>query len=428
MTTSPATRPYLNGPVDSSSGIGVNLFGGQSNTIDAVANITGTTGIKVDGGSTMLTSSSGSTTIAGTTALDIDSGRLVIGNGVISLNGNIADDGTLVINRSTGLTIAGAIFGAGSLEQNGTGTTILAGTNSYTGATTVNAGTLQVDGSLTSPITVQSGATLKGNGAIGDVNFNGGTLAPGASAGILSSRNVILSASTTYEVEIGGSSPGAGGYDQLKVTGAVVLGQATLSTLMLNGFDPAHGIQLMIVENDQSDAVVGTFAGLGEGSIFANGSATFRISYVGGDGNDVVLTALDSPAPARGDSAPPDEAAPPSDVSASDVEQEGREQAAASGEDATPGSGLINLDDANTLTLLDGNDRFEFHTDTAAGGTTLADFSGAEGDKMLSAFSPCASATSIDVNHLRISGGADVHEPVMVTSATTINSSDMLFA
>ena len=41
-----------------------------------------------------------------------------------------------------------------------------------------------------------------------------------------------------------------------------------------------------------ADAVSGTFAGLAEGASFAHGSSSYSISYVGGDGNDVVLTAL----------------------------------------------------------------------------------------------------------------------------------------
>ncbi|MEA2163511.1 MAG: hypothetical protein QOK37_1638 [Thermoanaerobaculia bacterium] len=48
-----------------------------------------------------------------------------------------------------------------------------------------------------------------------------------------------------------------------------------------------------IIDNDGTDPVAGTFAGLPEGAEFASGNGQFfRISYVGGDGNDVTLTAL----------------------------------------------------------------------------------------------------------------------------------------
>jgi hypothetical protein len=53
-----------------------------------------------------------------------------------------------------------------------------------------------------------------------------------------------------------------------------------------------------IINNDGADAVVGTFAGLAEGSLVTTGGHQFRISYVGGTGaNDVTLTLADAPPP-----------------------------------------------------------------------------------------------------------------------------------
>ena len=42
------------------------------------------------------------------------------------------------------MTFANAISGSGSLTQSGGGTVILTGTNTYSGATTITAGTLQL--------------------------------------------------------------------------------------------------------------------------------------------------------------------------------------------------------------------------------------------------------------------------------------------
>ncbi len=67
-------------------------------------------------------------------------------------------------NSST--TYNGALSGGGSLIKSGNGTLILGGTNTYTGTTTVGAGTLEVDGSSTSPTIVSGGATLAGDGLI----------------------------------------------------------------------------------------------------------------------------------------------------------------------------------------------------------------------------------------------------------------------
>src|SRR4029453_17016115 len=58
-------------------------------------------------------------------------------------------------------------------------------------------------------------------------------------------------------------------------------------------YDPAVGTKFLIIFNDGADAIVGTFKGLPEGSsLTTNGGKAFRISYHGGDGNDVVLTRI----------------------------------------------------------------------------------------------------------------------------------------
>jgi autotransporter-associated beta strand protein len=77
-------------------------------------------------------------------------------------------------------TLPGAT--GGSLVKVGTGTLTLAGINSYTGATNVNAGALIVDGSIASSIltSVNSGAALNGSGTVGFTSVNaGGFLVPG---------------------------------------------------------------------------------------------------------------------------------------------------------------------------------------------------------------------------------------------------------
>jgi hypothetical protein len=95
--------------------------------------------------------------------------------------------------------------------------------------------------------------------------------------------------------EIGGT--GAGQFDQLNVTGLVNLGTATtLNTSLYNGFVPKTGDSFTIINNDGTEAVSGTFSGLAEGATFTVGGAVFKISYVGGTGNDVVLSVQSAPA------------------------------------------------------------------------------------------------------------------------------------
>ena len=86
---------------------------------------------------------------------------------------------------------------------------------------------------------------------------------------------------------LNGTTAGTG-YDQINVTGKVNLAGATLDVNLT--FPPAIGSVFTLIQNDGTDAVVGTFAGLQDGGTLVLNAMTFQISYVGGTGNDVVLT------------------------------------------------------------------------------------------------------------------------------------------
>src|SRR5699024_9666635 len=90
----------------------------------------------------------------------IGSGKLQIGDGGKkgSIIGDVADDGTLIFNRSNNVTFNGAVDGTGSLIQAGKGVLTLTGTNTYTGGTAINSGTLRIgdggsNGSIAGDIT-----------------------------------------------------------------------------------------------------------------------------------------------------------------------------------------------------------------------------------------------------------------------------------
>jgi outer membrane autotransporter protein len=134
---------------------------------------------------------------------------LQLGNGGASgsIVANVVDNGVLSVNRSDTFTFGGAISGTGAFQQNGTGTTILTAANTYSGATTVNAGTLQAGATnvfaSSSAFTVANGATL------GLSNFNQtiGSLA-GAGAVTLGSATLTTgndNTSTTFSGVISGS-------------------------------------------------------------------------------------------------------------------------------------------------------------------------------------------------------------------------------
>src|SRR5262249_45602795 len=156
------------------------------------------------------------------------------------------------------------------------------------GTTYSDSGTLQVSGTIGNT-TVKNGGLLDGTGTIGALAVeSGGTLAPGNSPGTITTGNLDLQTGSTLAIEIQGGSPGVGGFDQVVVNGSVTLG-GTLSAL-ISGFTPVSGESFEIIDNDGSDLVNGTFANLAEGATFTQGGITYSISYIGGTGNDVILT------------------------------------------------------------------------------------------------------------------------------------------
>src|SRR5690606_27872319 len=112
-----------------------------------------------------------------TGSTNVNAGTLVLGNGgttgsIVSNLSNVAAGSLLGFNRSDEYSYGGTIQGAGSIEQLGNGLTVLTGANTYTGSTTVSAGSLWIDGdqsAATGLTTVHSGATLGGTGTIGGI-------------------------------------------------------------------------------------------------------------------------------------------------------------------------------------------------------------------------------------------------------------------
>jgi fibronectin-binding autotransporter adhesin len=229
-------------------------------------------------------------------------GQLTFGGGTLattatfSLNANrgiaFSSTGTIDVASSTTLGYGGIATGSGGFTKSNTGTLTLSGVNTYTGTMTISAGTVMVNGSQSSSSVSLNGGTLGGTGTVGAISStsSGGTASPGSGSGILNSGNVNLSSgSSSFSIELNGLTVGTG-YDQLNVTGTVNLTGATLSGGV--GFAPTVGTTFIIINNDGSDPVTGTFAGLPEGSAVVLSSQSFTISYVGGTGNDVVLTRI----------------------------------------------------------------------------------------------------------------------------------------
>ena len=212
------------------------------------------------------------------------------------------------------------VYSGGTLEVNGTYTqsSTSYATYVYSGGTVEVNGAFQNNGYayISGLLEVASGGTYSSNydtyvqssgTVIGEGTVNAGTASSGyqlrvqsgggidpgttSGPGVLATGAVFFeSTNSNFDVQLNGVTAGAE-YDQLQVTGSVQLdGNLNISL----GYTPAIGHSFTILENDGTDAIAGSFNGLGEGSLFAIGGDYFRISYQGGsDNNDVVLTVVE---------------------------------------------------------------------------------------------------------------------------------------
>lgn len=187
------------------------------------------------------------------------------------------------------VTIDGARSGNAVLRKAGTGTLVLAGATTHGGATSVDVGTLRLAAGLAGAATVADGATLAGNGQVagGTLVQSGGRLFPsaGIAAGaVIQTGATELASLAKLKLAI---TPAAS--DRIVAT-SLSIGGAALE--LEAGVPPTVGTVTTIAEVVGGAAVVGTFTGLPEGAMVYNDRAGLRISYRGGDGNDVTLTRM----------------------------------------------------------------------------------------------------------------------------------------
>ncbi|MHB1183770.1 MAG: YDG domain-containing protein [Desulfobulbia bacterium] len=217
---------------------GNNTYGGNTTinggtlSISADNNLGAAPGAPTPGS---LTLNGGTLQTTADVALDANRGIALSGNGIFDTD------------AGSDLTISGVIAGAGTLSKVGTGTLILTNSNTYTGATSINAGTLLIgnDSGL---------GTAPGTATPGHLTFNGGTLEmfnfPPLTVALNANRGIALMAgggeieigsgnTTTYAGIISGNgalNKGQGG--TLELSGAnSYTGQTTVSagTLQLTG-------------------------------------------------------------------------------------------------------------------------------------------------------------------------------------------------
>lgn len=179
--------------------------------------------------------------------------------------GSLKLNGDLTVAGQGDLIVAAGSAGFGSITKEGPGALILSGT--VEGAVSVNGGTLGGNGTFTNGIAL-----------------NSGTIAPGSSAGVLTTSVLTALSGTGFKFEIGSDlTPGAAApgvnFDQIVITGDTIdIGGAGL-TLVVSSALQANDV-LTLILNNGTDVDPGVFNGIANGSLInlANGYQV-QISY-----------------------------------------------------------------------------------------------------------------------------------------------------
>lgn len=182
-------------------------------------------------------------------ATTISAGTLQIGSGSTTGtlgSGNVTNNAALSFNRSDTWTVSNTISGSGTVSKIGAGTLTLSSSNSYSGATTISAGTLKIsaDNNL---------GTAPGSATAGHLTFSGGTLATTASftlhanRGIAFSSTGILDVASSTTLTYNGIAAGSGGLTKAS-TGILILGGA-------NSYSGATGISAGTLRHGAANVV-----------------------------------------------------------------------------------------------------------------------------------------------------------------------------
>lgn len=151
-------------------------------------------------------------------------------------------------------------------------------------------------------VDILEGGMLSGNATLNYILFVGGVVSPGNnSPGKITTDSLNFGDFGVYKVKILNKDH----HDQIVADLGVIIDGGSLDLTYLEGCVIKKGDTFTIIDNKSTSPVTGSLAGtegtfkdLPEGAEITAGGVTFKISYVGGDGNDIVLTAQnDSVAP-----------------------------------------------------------------------------------------------------------------------------------
>ena len=283
----------------------------RTNTVtqgtDFASTISGTGNlIQAGSGNLVLT---GANSYSGSTI--IQAGTLQIGNGGttggLGSANSITNNATLAFNRSDAFTFSTLISGTGGIRQAGSGTTILTANNTYTGATAISSGTLELapasgTNTLTGNVTGAGALVKSGAGTIilapamsanntfsGALSVNGGVLQIGnATTG--NNQTQRLTAVTSINVASGATLT-LGATSSLPDASPITLNGTlnTISTSQSNRLGPITMNGGTLTTNNAPSSIFQSY--ILNGNVTIGGSLASTINSAGSSNNGIHLAA-----------------------------------------------------------------------------------------------------------------------------------------
>ena len=243
-------------------------------------------------------------------ATSVSSGATLQGD-ALSLPNGIANDGLVrFVQQGEGL-YSGVISGAGDMEKTGNGTLTLVSSQTYTGATKVAEGTLVLLGNITSPTSIEPGATLHGIGTITGLVTNAGTIAPGTpnDIGTLTIQGNYIGNGGILQTQVGGT-PGAPVASVLRISGAgnTASGSTGITAIDRGGLgEPTTGDGILVVQAADGATTGATAFALADR--VAGGAYEYHLvrgASAGNQQNWYLTTYVEPPVPPEPEPVPPD--------------------------------------------------------------------------------------------------------------------------
>jgi fibronectin-binding autotransporter adhesin len=212
------------------------------------------------------------------------------GSAIFYVSGPVDLNGFTLTFETSSAILNGSLNGSGAvvIDHLADGA-YLPGTGSFSGSMTLS-GLMNFTGNLPSTHLTTHTAQVQAVGYLGDVDLHDTRLTISYALGIpgqftgadfLSTHNISIDGGTFVAV------PG----ERVIAAGSVTLSNVELSVMTLPP-SAQPGQSFVIIDNDAADPVNGTFRGLPEGAVLIVSGKPLRVSYKGGDGNDVSLTVL----------------------------------------------------------------------------------------------------------------------------------------